>query len=239
MNKKILLLVTLALAAVAWPAVGDQPPVAGGDSFYVAGGERTSGTPLTGNPLFESLAALEAAADPGQAAANAGPGDTAPAFAQPPGDTAPIAEQSAERSFGDTAPAAATPEFGVSGKANSPREASEVRQPGEPQRLGPAAAAPAAVGLFGLGKGGPGAGTGPAMPNLMTAGDMIGFSRDVGEGVQAITIINASRRWMAVYHLDNEGRIRLMSSRPLDADFTIQFNATSPLPEEIRRLQGK
>lgn len=224
MNKKISLLVTLALAAVASPAVGDQPPVAAGDGFDVAGGAGTSGTPLTGNPLLDSLAALEAAADPAPAAADAGPGDTAPAFAQP---------------LGDSAPAAATPEFGTSGKASSPREASEVRQPGEPQRLGRSGAPPAAAGLFGLGKGGARAANGPAIPNLMTAGDMIGFSRDVGEGVQAITIINASRRWMAVYHLDNEGRIRLMSSRPLDADFTIQFNATSPLPEEIRRLQGK
>jgi hypothetical protein len=44
---------------------------------------------------------------------------------------------------------------------------------------------------------------------------------------------------MAVYHIDSSGQIRLTSSRPLEADFTIQFNASSPLPEEIRRLQGK
>lgn len=78
---------------------------------------------------------------------------------------------------------------------------------------------------------------GPA--TLIQAGDMIGFSRELGDGVQAITIINASRRWMAVYHIDTSGQIRLTSSRPLDADFTIQFNATAPLPEDIRRLQGK
>jgi hypothetical protein len=76
-------------------------------------------------------------------------------------------------------------------------------------------------------------------PVLIQAGDMIGFSRELGDGVQAITIINASQRWMAVYHIDTSGQIRLTSSRPLDADFTIQFNATSPLPEEIRRLQGR
>lgn len=76
-------------------------------------------------------------------------------------------------------------------------------------------------------------------PVLIQAGDMIGFSRELGDGVQAITIINASQRWMAVYHIDISGQIRLTSSRPLDADFTIQFNATSPLPEEIRRLQGR
>jgi hypothetical protein len=74
---------------------------------------------------------------------------------------------------------------------------------------------------------------------LIQAGDMIGFSRDLGDGVQAITIINASLRWMAVYHIDTSGQIRLTSSRPLQSDFTLQFNATSPLPEEIRRLQRK
>lgn len=86
---------------------------------------------------------------------------------------------------------------------------------------------------------GPGAAAGGGLAHLMTAGDMIGFSRDLGDGVQAITIINASQRWMAVYHIDTSGQIRLTSSRPLEADFTIQFNASSPLPEEIRRLQGK
>lgn len=75
--------------------------------------------------------------------------------------------------------------------------------------------------------------------NLQLASDLIGFSRDLGGGIQAITIINASHRWMAVYHIDSGGQIRLTSSRPLDEDFTILFNATSPLPEEIRRLQGK
>jgi hypothetical protein len=68
---------------------------------------------------------------------------------------------------------------------------------------------------------------------------MLGFSKELGEGAQAITLIDASRRWMAVYHIDSSGQIRLTSSRPLEADFTIQFNASSPLPEEIRRLQGK
>jgi len=85
----------------------------------------------------------------------------------------------------------------------------------------------------------PPAGSSKGPATLIQAGDMIGFSRELGDGVQAITIINASRRWMAVYHVDAVGQIRLTSSRPLDADFTIQFNATAPLPEDIRRLQGK
>ncbi len=101
--------------------------------------------------------------------------------------------------------------------------------PGLPQ-AGLPMAFPAAAPQFEPGKG---------RATLINAGDMIGFSRELGDGVQAITIINASRRWMAVYHIDTSGQIRLTSSRPLDADFTIQFNATAPLPEDIRRLQGK
>jgi len=79
----------------------------------------------------------------------------------------------------------------------------------------------------------------PAGPSLAAAGDMIGFSTTIAGGTQAITLINASRRWMAVYHVDQAGQIRLVSSRPLDADFSFQFNATAPLPEEIRRLQKR
>ncbi len=97
----------------------------------------------------------------------------------------------------------------------------------------------AGIGPVAFGSGGQGPAAGGGLAHLMTAGDMIGFSRDLGDGVQAITIINASQRWMAVYHIDSSGQIRLTSSRPLEADFTIQFNASSPLPEEIRRLQGK
>ncbi|MGV3486142.1 MAG: hypothetical protein ACO1RT_17120 [Planctomycetaceae bacterium] len=78
----------------------------------------------------------------------------------------------------------------------------------------------------------------PAGPSLAAAGDTIGFSREIAGGSQAITLINTSRRHMAVYHIDQAGQIHLVSSRPLDADFSFQFNATAPLPEEIRRLQG-
>jgi hypothetical protein len=41
---------------------------------------------------------------------------------------------------------------------------------------------------------------------------------------------------MAVYHIDRSGTIRLVSSRPIDADFSLQLNATSPLPDEIRQF---
>ncbi len=68
------------------------------------------------------------------------------------------------------------------------------------------------------------------------AGDMIGFSHVDGTGTQTITLVNTGNSWMAVYHIDRSGKIRLVSSRPIDADFSLQLNATSPLPEDIRRI---
>ena len=68
------------------------------------------------------------------------------------------------------------------------------------------------------------------------AGDMIGFSHGDGAGTQTITLVDTRKSWMAVYHVNQSGTIRLVSSRPIDADFSLQLNATSPLPEEIRRI---
>lgn len=70
------------------------------------------------------------------------------------------------------------------------------------------------------------------------SGGLIGFSHVDSEGTQVITIVDAEKRWMAVYHVDSRGTIRLASSREIAADFTLQLNATAPLPDQIRRLQG-
>lgn len=69
-----------------------------------------------------------------------------------------------------------------------------------------------------------------------SAGEMIGFSHTDGSGTQTITLVHTGKSWMAVYHIDRSGQIRLVSSRPVDADFSLQLNATSPLPEEIREI---
>ena len=68
------------------------------------------------------------------------------------------------------------------------------------------------------------------------AGDMIGFSHADGSGTQTITLVDTGKSWMAVYHIGRSGKIRLISSRPIDADFSLQLNATSPLPDEIRGI---
>jgi hypothetical protein len=81
-------------------------------------------------------------------------------------------------------------------------------------------------------------GPGPQI-QLGAAGGVIGFSGSDGSGTQTITLVDTRKSWMAVYHIDMSGKIRLVSSRPIDADFSLQLNATSPLPEEIRALQGR
>lgn len=173
-----------------------------------------------------------------------------PAASQDVLQIALAAEAETERLQRLSAPTAssATPD----GKAFSPDASDSAKPAAMPaSAAGPASTLPprsaaatptrplAGIGPVSFGSSGAGATAGGGLAHLMTAGDMIGFSRDLGDGVQAITIINASQRWMAVYHIDTSGQIRLTSSRPLEADFTIQFNASSPLPEEIRRLQGK
>ena len=71
------------------------------------------------------------------------------------------------------------------------------------------------------------------------SGDMIGFSHSDSSGTQTITIVHTGKAWMAVYHIDRSGKVRLVSSRPIDADFSLQLNATSPLPDEIREINRR
>ncbi|MCM2371338.1 hypothetical protein [Aporhodopirellula aestuarii] len=70
------------------------------------------------------------------------------------------------------------------------------------------------------------------------SGDLIGFSHVDDSGTQVITIVDAEKRWMAVYHVGSEGKIRLVSSREIAADFTLELNVTPPLADQIRRMQG-
>ena len=68
------------------------------------------------------------------------------------------------------------------------------------------------------------------------AGSVIGFSGCNTSGTQTITLVNTDKFWMAVYHVSSDGGISLVSSRPIDADFSVQLNVTDPLPDEIRGL---
>ena len=77
----------------------------------------------------------------------------------------------------------------------------------------------------------------PAEIRPVTAGGMLGFSSADATGKQTITLVDTGKSWMSVYHVDSGGTIRLVSSRPIDADFSLQLNAQEPLPEDIRRLR--
>lgn len=72
-----------------------------------------------------------------------------------------------------------------------------------------------------------------------SAKDVIGFSVPANRGGQLITLVNASQQWMAVYHIDGTGQIHLLSSRPISQDFAVEYNATVPLPKEMREISGK
>ena len=77
---------------------------------------------------------------------------------------------------------------------------------------------------------------GMSLARVGAANDMIGFSHSDASGTQTITLVHTGKSWIAVYHIDRSGKIHLVSSRPIDADFSLQLNATSPLPEEIREI---
>ena len=118
----------------------------------------------------------------------------------------------------------------------SPFPSTEAESPKNPSPLGWASPAGIATGrAAGIATGGAAGGTVQA-DHVGAAGDMIGFSHADGSGTQTITLVDTGKSWMAVYHIDRSGKIRLISSRPIDADFSLQLNATSPLPDEIRGI---
>ncbi|MEC8473471.1 MAG: hypothetical protein VXZ38_02360 [Planctomycetota bacterium] len=78
----------------------------------------------------------------------------------------------------------------------------------------------------------------PTEARVGAAGSVIGFSSSQVPGTQTITLVNTEKFWMAVYHVNSAGEIRLVSSRPIDADFSVQLNVTDPLPDEIRGLNS-
>jgi hypothetical protein len=76
-------------------------------------------------------------------------------------------------------------------------------------------------------------------PQVGSAGQMIGFNGFDGSGSQIITLVHTGKMQIAVYHIDRSSQIRLVSSRPIDADFSLSLNVTAPLPGQIRLLGGQ
>ncbi len=73
----------------------------------------------------------------------------------------------------------------------------------------------------------------------MTGGaSLVTVTAQAGENRQQVTLIDPATRTMAVYHIDTtNGEIVLKSVRNLTYDLQmIEFNGTSPLPNEIRAI---
>lgn len=81
----------------------------------------------------------------------------------------------------------------------------------------------------------------PPPPSIQLAGGMMGFSVTGPGGGQLITLIDSNQKVMSVYHIDSQtGQITLRSVRRLIFDFAIEeFNATEPLPADIRQMLGR
>ncbi|MCA9139290.1 MAG: hypothetical protein KDB00_21095 [Planctomycetales bacterium] len=77
------------------------------------------------------------------------------------------------------------------------------------------------------------------VPQVGSAGELIGFNGFDGSGSQTITLVHTGKMQIAVYHIDRSGQIHLVSSRPIDADFSLSLNVTAPLPGQIRLLGGQ
>ena len=76
----------------------------------------------------------------------------------------------------------------------------------------------------------------PQIAQMLAADGVLGFASPDGAGGQMVTLVHASRQWMTVYAISSDGEIRLRSSRPLEQDFSVQFNLTDPTPEAIKQL---
>ncbi len=77
----------------------------------------------------------------------------------------------------------------------------------------------------------------PEIAQVASAGEIIGFNGYDGSGSQTITLVHTGKLQIAVYHIDSSG-IVLISSRPITDDFSLTFNATEPLPGQIRLLNS-
>ncbi len=101
------------------------------------------------------------------------------------------------------------------------------------------------VGLVAMGLAAP-----PGLPELPVqappnglqvarpSGELIALATTVGDKYQQVTVIDPNKRVMSVYHVElATGRIWLRSVRDIHWDLQMtEFNAESPLPQQIRSL---
>ena len=76
-------------------------------------------------------------------------------------------------------------------------------------------------------------------PQTATAGEILGFASSTPDGGQTVTLVHAGKSWMSVYHVGPDRSLTLVSSRPIDADFTLQLGVTDPQPDTLRALRNR
>jgi hypothetical protein len=79
----------------------------------------------------------------------------------------------------------------------------------------------------------------PKAPYGEAAGDggLIALNGPSADNAQLVTVLDTKTRAMAVYRVDANGKIKLLSVRNLHWDLQVlQLNSESPLPQEIRSL---
>ncbi len=79
------------------------------------------------------------------------------------------------------------------------------------------------------------------IPGPPAASDVQVHSAVVVNGVQQVVVIDPRQQTMAVYHIPgNTGKIELKSVRKIQMDLNIeQFNASEPLPSDMRLLNNR
>ncbi len=169
------------------------------------------------------------------------------------GNPYPAAEYPVADGYGDAA--------GFPGVAVMPDVSGQVGVPGPPGATGFSSGTglpngtgfPGATGTPGVGPMGPppnrpsggsqiansGIVTAETAPEVASAGEIIGFNGFNGSGSQTITLVHTGKMQIAVYHIDRSGQLTLVSSRPIEDDFSFSFNVNAPLPREIRLLGGQ
>jgi len=72
---------------------------------------------------------------------------------------------------------------------------------------------------------------------VSTSGQLITQMTQLADNRQQLTLIDPELHALAVYHIDSTGEVVLKSVRNFHWDLQMEkFNATSPLPGEIRSL---
>jgi hypothetical protein len=77
-----------------------------------------------------------------------------------------------------------------------------------------------------------------SVPATTSSAGLIALATDAGDGRQQITVIDPQTRVLGVYHVQlSNGEVTLKAVRNIHWDLQmIEYNGTSPLPQEVRAM---